>query len=147
MSEDHFASKLEPEPMIALYSQSASVLEAESGYRLSTSSASDFQAAILGGRWSESLALMSDLGIDMSSTSTPLQAADDLPASSSVSMISMKTSSTGNMTVAQQAKFLIAQQKYLEYLELGQQKKALNTLRQELAPSTKDSEVLHNLSG
>ena len=61
--------------------------------------------------------------------------------------MSAKTSSSAHTTPAHQARFSIAQQKYLEYLELGQQKKALNTLRQELAPVVKDSEVLHNLSG
>lgn len=44
-------------------------------------------------------------------------------------------------------RFLISQQKYLEMLELGAQKKALAVLRNELAPVTRDSEVLHALSG
>jgi hypothetical protein len=44
------------------------------------------------------------------------------------------------------AKFLIAQQKYLEYLEAGQQKRALAVLRGELANLTTESEVLHSVS-
>jgi len=44
------------------------------------------------------------------------------------------------------AKFLIAQQKYLEYLEGGQQKRALAVLRGELANLTTESEVLHSVS-
>lgn len=45
------------------------------------------------------------------------------------------------------AQFLIAKQKYLEYLEAGHQKKALGVLRNELAASATDSEALHDLSG
>ena len=48
---------------------------------------------------------------------------------------------------ADKARFLIAQQKYLEYLEVGQQKKALSVLRGELARLTRDSEALHGMSG
>jgi hypothetical protein len=45
------------------------------------------------------------------------------------------------------AKFLIARQKYLEYLEEGQHKKALSVLRNELAASGCPRDALHNLSG
>ncbi|WVQ79097.1 hypothetical protein IAT38_001191 [Cryptococcus sp. DSM 104549] len=125
------------------YNQSADVLEAESGYRLSTQAATDFQAAILGGRWSEALALLPELGIPAPSTAPP--------ASSSSSIASGKTRATvtgkGTGSVADQTRFLIAQQKYLEYLEVGQQKKALGTLRGELARVAKDQDVLHTLSG
>ncbi|ODN76638.1 hypothetical protein L202_05285 [Cryptococcus amylolentus CBS 6039] len=102
------------------YHQSADVLEAESGYKLSTRAGSDFQQAILGGRWAEALALLPELGI---------------PASAAFA------------TPSDQARYLIAQQKYLEYLELGQQKKALGVLRGELAKVAKDQNVLHTLSG
>ncbi|OCF31690.1 hypothetical protein I316_06697 [Kwoniella heveanensis BCC8398] len=97
------------------YHQAADVLEAESGYHLSTAAATDFQAAILGGRWSEALALLPDLGKSVGS-------------------------------VSDQASFLIAQQKYLEYLEIGQQKKALGVLRNDLNRVARDSDVLHTLS-
>ncbi|ODN97475.1 WD-repeat protein [Cryptococcus wingfieldii CBS 7118] len=96
------------------YHQSADVLEAESGYKLSTRAGSDFQQAILGGRWAEALALLPELD-----TAIP----------------------------SDQTRYLIAQQKYLEYLELGQQKKALGVLRGELARVAKDQNVLHTLSG
>ena len=136
-------------------SQSADVLEAESGYQLSTPAAADFQAAILGGRWNEALALLSQLGIDMTnitstSTSTSAPALEE-PASSSTSLHSVKSVpppiGSSTPTAAEQAKFLVSQQKYLEYLEVGQQKKALYTLRTELAPVAKDPDVLHTLSG
>jgi hypothetical protein len=58
-----------------------------------------------------------------------------------------KAPSTSLVTAVEQAKFLISQQKYLEYLEVGSQKKALHTLRTELAPAAKESDALHNLSG
>jgi hypothetical protein len=136
-------------------SQSAEVLEAESGFQLSSGSASDFEAAVLGGRWSEALGLLPQLGIDTSTPPTPSESIpnEDPPASSSASLKSVAMNSTHTvpstkpMSPAQEMRFLISQQKYLEYLEAGQQKKALSTLRSELAPVAKDPEVLHNLSG
>lgn len=46
----------------------------------------------------------------------------------------------------QEAKFLISQQKYLEYLEKGKTAMALHVLRNELAPLHTDPELLHPLS-
>lgn len=46
----------------------------------------------------------------------------------------------------QEAKFLISQQKYLEYLEKGKTTMALHVLRNELAPLHTDPELLHPLS-
>ncbi len=48
--------------------------------------------------------------------------------------------------VSQEAKFLISQQKYLEYLETGKTTKALHVLRNELAPLHMDPEQLQPLS-
>ncbi|WVF65783.1 hypothetical protein IAT40_000517 [Kwoniella sp. CBS 6097] len=125
------------------YHQAADVLEAESGYHLSTPAATDFQAAILGGRWSEALALLPELGI-------PMPAASTEPQSSRSSIASGKTKAAtpvkGTGSVSDQATFLIAQQKYLEYLEIGQQKKALGVLRSDLNRVARDSDVLHTLS-
>ncbi|KAI0053876.1 WD40 repeat-like protein [Auriscalpium vulgare] len=45
-----------------------------------------------------------------------------------------------------EAKFLISQQKYLEYLEVGHTTSALQVLRNELAPMHLDPEQLHPLS-
>jgi hypothetical protein len=74
---------------------------------------------------------------------------EEQPVSSRSSIASGKTRAVaaGKGTTAEQVKFLVAQQKYLELLEQGQQKKALAVLRNELAPVTKDSEVLHTISG
>jgi hypothetical protein len=46
----------------------------------------------------------------------------------------------------QDAKFLISQQKYLEYLESGKTAMALHVLRNELAPLQTDPDLLHPLS-
>nr|XP_019050382.1 WD-repeat protein [Kwoniella bestiolae CBS 10118]OCF29312.1 WD-repeat protein [Kwoniella bestiolae CBS 10118] len=125
------------------YHQSADVLELESGYNLSTPHANEFQSAILGGRWSEALGLLPELGIPISSTTSEPE-----PASSSSSIASGKLpKSKGTNSISDQMKFLISQQKYLEYLEIGQQKKALGVLRGELNRVAKDQEVLHTLSG
>lgn len=134
-------------------SQSASVLEAESGYTLASRAVDDFQSAILGGRWSEALVFLPDLGIDTADTGSTVKAKAEAstsssPAASINDSSSLNASGGGSsLTVAQQVKSLISQQKYLEYLELGQQKKALATLRTELAPIVKDSDHLHTLSG
>ena len=46
----------------------------------------------------------------------------------------------------QDAKFLIAKQKYLEYLEAGKTTAALQVLRNELAPLNPELDHLHALS-
>jgi hypothetical protein len=46
----------------------------------------------------------------------------------------------------QEAKFLISQQKYLEYLESGKTAMALHVLRNELAPLHTDPDLLNPLS-
>jgi hypothetical protein len=109
-------------------------LEVESGITLAAQPVNDLQAAILGGRWSESLSLLQQLDI--------IPADAEEPASSSSSMQSAK-SGNGSDTI----RFLISRQKYLEILEAGQSKKALAVLRSELAAVVKDPDVLHTLSG
>lgn len=126
------------------HSQSADVLEAESGYQLCDGAATDFQNAILGGRWSDALDLLPELGIPVFNP-----AAEAGPSSESSSVTSDKAGNgvMSGTSPGDQARFLISQQKYLEYLEVGQQKKALSVLRGELARVAKDQDVLHTLSG
>jgi len=118
---------------------------------LASRAVDDFQSAILGGRWSEALVFLPDLGIDTADGGSTVKAEAPIngsPAASINDSSSLHASGSGSsLTVAQQVKSLISQQKYLEYLELGQQKKALATLRTELAPIVKDSDHLHTLSG
>ncbi|KAL1406407.1 hypothetical protein Q8F55_008106 [Vanrija albida] len=121
------------------YQQTADVLAKESGFTLASQAALDFQAAVLGARWTEAIALLPDLGI----ASSPASGL----ASSQSSIRSGKVKAQGSASASDHAKFLIAQQKYLEYLEGGQQKKALAVLRNELATSATDSDALHDLSG
>lgn len=94
----------------------------------------------MGGRWSEATALLPELGLEAGSESSQT-------ASSSSSTHSGKVKATGKESPMDRARFLIAKQKYLEYLEGGNQKKALAVLRNELATSATDSEALHDLSG
>jgi hypothetical protein len=142
--DPHFA------PACANGSQSADTLEAESGYTLASQAAFDFQRAILGGRWSEALVYLPELGIASSrppSITPSIKAEDGVAASSSTSINELSAPVPGpSMTIADQVRFMISQQKYLEYLELGQQKKALATLRQELAPKARDPDDLHRIS-
>lgn len=127
------------------------MLEAESGFTLASQPAVDFHASIMGGRWSEAISLLPQVGVPVGPAAST-QAIPEEPASSSSSVLSGKakaSSSDGQISAspADQARFLVAQQKYLELLELGSQKKALAVLRNELAPVTKDPEALHTLSG
>jgi hypothetical protein len=151
MSVDHKSTQL------TCNSQAAQTLSAESGFQLAIPAANDFEAAILGGRWAEGIALLPKLGVDMAAQST----SQSTPRPSRQPSLRIKRSaqfssepnlaklleSAGDVLPQQQARFLISQQKYLEYLERGDQKKALHTLRSELAPTAKDSDLLHSLSG
>jgi hypothetical protein len=126
-------------------SQSAETLERESGFQAASPSATDFQAAIYGGRWSEAIQLLEEIGL----VNLP-----NIPSFDPVHYADMPSGKTENKALAsgtgtslERAKFLIAQQKYLEYLESGQQKRALAVLRTELAQLTKDQSVLHSVSG
>jgi hypothetical protein len=83
----------------------------------------------------------------MSGSSTISKPEEAESSSSSIASGKSKAIAGGHGSVAEQARFLISQQKYLEYLEMGSQKKALHTLRAELAPVAKESDALHNLSG
>jgi hypothetical protein len=94
----------------------------------------------LGGRWSEAIALLPHLGMG---NSPP---ADRSGLSSQASSRSRGVTATGKKAL-NSIRFLVSQQKYLEMLEMGVQKKALAVLRNELAPVAKDSDVLHTLSG
>lgn len=129
--------------MMLTCSQSADLLESESGYVLASQAGADFQSAILGGRWSEALALLPALGITLP---TPPEAVVS-SASSIASGKSKAVAATGKDTPADCIRFLVSQQKYLEMIEMGAQKKALAVLRNELAPVAQDPDVLHHMSG
>jgi len=115
-------------------------LELESGYQSASAPAIDFEAAIYGGRWAEAIQLLEHLGVANHPSSS------SGPSSSTSSISSGKTKAVEKSSDMDRAKFLIAQQKYLEYLEGGQQKRALAVLRGELANLTTESEVLHSVS-
>ncbi|CAK9781241.1 WD40 repeat-like protein [Cutaneotrichosporon oleaginosum] len=126
------------------YHQAGEVLAKESGYTLATRAARDFEAAILGGRWAEATALLPAVGI-APAPETSVNTSE--PESSRNSISSSKTKATTHEHPIDRAKYLIARQKYLEFLEAGHQKKALYVLRNELAACAADSSSLHDLSG
>ncbi|KAG7575398.1 hypothetical protein FFLO_00388 [Filobasidium floriforme] len=127
------------------YSQSAEVLEAESGYVQEPALAGSFRQAILGGRWSEAIHLLSDLGVvlpeDRGSGRKNTNSAD----------LTFRNGSGSNSkkqdTPGRRAIFMVLRQKYLELIEAGQTVRALKVLRLEVAPAATDTAKLHALSG
>jgi hypothetical protein len=118
-------------------SESANVLEAESGYKLESAVVSAFREAIMQGRWDQAEEAMERLGApdenDRRVCCCPLASYSHvIPNLSSI--------------LTQAAKFLISQQKYLELLEAQELNAALVVLRSELAPLDIDSERLQLLS-
>ncbi|RDX46846.1 WD40 repeat-like protein [Lentinus brumalis] len=97
------------------YMESATTLEAESGYVMETPEVADFRRCILDASWDSAEAALMRLGV---------------------------TEGEGLWD----AKFLIARQKYLEYLEAGKTTAALHVLRNELAPLNPELDSLHALS-
>ncbi|KAI0807887.1 WD40 repeat-like protein [Fomes fomentarius] len=97
------------------YMESASTLEAESGYIMETPEVAEFRRCILDASWDSAEAALMRLGV---------------------------TEGEGLWD----AKFLIAKQKYLEYLEARKTTAALQVLRNELAPLNPELDHLHALS-
>nr|ANC28035.1 WD-repeat protein [Polyporus umbellatus] len=97
------------------YMESASTLEAESGYIMETSEVAEFRRCILDASWDSAEAALLRLGV---------KEGEGL----------------------WESKFLIAKQKYLEYLEAGKTTSALHVLRNELAPLNPEVDHLHALS-
>ncbi|TFY82981.1 hypothetical protein EWM64_g1032 [Hericium alpestre] len=116
----------------AIYSESAATLEAESGYVMESPEVSEFRQCILDGAWGDAEAALTRLGVSED---------DGLWASSAILNLH-----TFVDPMKQEAKFLISQQKYLEYLEAGRITAALHVLRDELAPVHMEPEQLHPLS-
>jgi len=118
--------------LISLPSQSAATLEAESGYTMESPQVSQFRRYILTGRWAKAETLLPSLFPDNQ---------DHLCVASS-----SFPSHSPPLTISQDARFLISQQKYLELLEARKTTAALHVLRNELAPINTETEHLHTLS-
>ncbi|KAJ3103927.1 hypothetical protein HDU97_009739 [Phlyctochytrium planicorne] len=109
------------------YSHTAESLEQESGIKLESPNVGLFRRALLDGEW---------------------EAAEDFLPSLEIPDASSKVNdSFSNLLIKLQGmRFLIRQQKYLEHLESGNTKKALQILRSEITPVCTDHFVLHALS-
>ena len=119
---------------LVLASESAATLEAESGYVMETSRVAEFRRCILEGAWSEAESALEHLGVAEN---------DGLWV---WSIARFERTSSFSFSELQEAKFLISQQKYLEYLESGKTAIALHVLRNELASIHTDPDLLHPLS-
>ena len=117
----------------ASVSESASTLEAESGYSMETQEVAQFRQHILHGHWAKAEATLTRLGVH-----------DE--ASLLVKSIIVQYTRATKLKGPQEAKFLISEQKYLELLEGNKTTAALHVLRNELAPLEADSDHLHMLS-
>ncbi|GAB6020534.1 WD repeat-containing protein 26 [Chamberlinius hualienensis] len=98
--------------------RTADQLVQESGCKLDHPTASRFQAHVLDGEWAKALADLNDLRLLLDSPT---------------SIVEMK--------------FLLLEQKYLEYLEDGRIMDALQVLRAELTPLRYNTPRVHELSG
>ena len=118
---------------MCLYRESATTLEAESGYIMETPEVAEFRRCILNASWDSAEAALMRLGVTED---------DGLW----VSLVDCPPVTARPDVLWQEAKFLIAKQKYLEYLEAGKTTAALHVLRNELAPLNPELEHLHALS-
>uniref|UniRef100_A0A8C4YYF3 WD repeat-containing protein 26 n=1 Tax=Gadus morhua TaxID=8049 RepID=A0A8C4YYF3_GADMO len=120
--------------------QTVDLLMQESGCRLEHSSATKFRNHVMEGDWdkaendlNELRALMHSPNAIVVSFPPPLSLSPSLSPSLSLSLSRMK--------------FLLLQQKYLEYLEDGKVLEALQVLRGELTPLKYNTDRIHVLSG
>ena len=118
---------------MCLHRESATTLEAESGYIMETPEVAEFRRCILNASWDSAEAALMRLSVTEN---------DSLW----VRLVNRPTVAARPDILWQEAKFLIAKQKYLEYLEAGKTTAALHVLRHELAPLNPESEHLHALS-
>ena len=116
-------------------SESAATLETESGYVMETSRVAEFRRCILDGTWREAEEALEHLGV-----------AEDDGLWVWFNYAQLNESCVLIHRICQEAKFLISQQKYLEFLETGKTAMALHVLRNELAPLHMDPEQLQPLS-
>ncbi|EJU05547.1 WD40 repeat-like protein [Dacryopinax primogenitus] len=102
------------------YVEAAATLEAESGYTLESSSVADFRECVLNGQWGRVESSLTSLGVVME---------EDLRVSPAY------------------VRFLVCEQKFLEYLENRQLDVALEVLREEITPLQQEPQRTYALSG
>uniref|UniRef100_A0A8B9KCT9 WD repeat-containing protein 26 n=1 Tax=Astyanax mexicanus TaxID=7994 RepID=A0A8B9KCT9_ASTMX len=111
--------------------QTVDLLMQESGCRLEHPSATKFRNHIMEGEWDKAENDLSELKALMHSPNA----------------IVVSQTHTHSHTYWQRMKFLLLQQKYLEYLEDGKVLEALQVLRGELTPLKYNTDRIHVLSG
>ncbi|XP_071996141.1 WD repeat-containing protein 26 [Engystomops pustulosus] len=125
--------------------QTVDLLMQESGCRLEHPSATKFRNHVMEGEWDKA---ENDLNELKSLVHSPHAVLPCRPsAGGSGSENSSSSSSCPTSDVIRRMKFLLLQQKYLEYLEDGKVLEALQVLRCELTPLKYNKERIHVLSG
>uniref|UniRef100_A0A8C4HUT4 WD repeat-containing protein 26 n=1 Tax=Dicentrarchus labrax TaxID=13489 RepID=A0A8C4HUT4_DICLA len=112
--------------------QTVDLLMQESGCRLEHPSATKFRNHVMEGEWDKAESDLNELKALMHSPSA---------------IVPVMTLVTSPCLPVQRMKFLLLQQKYLEYLEDGKVLEALQVLRAELTPLKYNTERIHILSG
>uniref|UniRef100_A0AAQ4QIK4 WD repeat-containing protein 26 n=1 Tax=Gasterosteus aculeatus aculeatus TaxID=481459 RepID=A0AAQ4QIK4_GASAC len=110
--------------------QTVDLLMQESGYKLEHPSATKFRNHVMEGEWDKAHSDLNELKALMHSPGA---------------IVSVTNSNS--CPSVQRMKFLLLQQKYLEYLEDGKVLEALQVLRAELTPLKYNTELIHILSG
>uniref|UniRef100_A0A7N8WZX2 WD repeat-containing protein 26 n=1 Tax=Mastacembelus armatus TaxID=205130 RepID=A0A7N8WZX2_9TELE len=113
--------------------QTVDLLMQESGCRLEHPSATKFRNHVMEGEWDKAESDLNELKALMHSPSAIV--------------VSASLWSIGIIWYYERMKFLLLQQKYLEYLEDGNVLEALQVLRAELTPLKFNTERIHILSG
>ncbi|CAH2255684.1 WD repeat-containing 26 [Pelobates cultripes] len=123
--------------------QTVDLLMQESGCRLEHPSATKFRNHVMEGEWDKA---ENDLNELKSLVHSPHAIMACRPAAG-VSVSENSSASCPTADVIRRMKFLLLQQKYLEYLEDGKVLEALQVLRCELTPLKYNTERIHVLSG
>ncbi|KAM4040849.1 LOW QUALITY PROTEIN: WD repeat-containing protein 26 [Anomaloglossus baeobatrachus] len=122
--------------------QTVDLLMQESGCRLEHSSATKFRNHVMEGEWDKAENDLNELKSLVHSPHAVMPCRPSAGGSGSEHSSSCPTSD-----VIRRMKFLLLQQKYLEYLEDGKVLEALQVLRCELTPLKYNTERIHVLSG
>ncbi|XP_075719506.1 WD repeat-containing protein 26 isoform X3 [Rhinoderma darwinii] len=123
--------------------QTVDLLMQESGCRLEHSSATKFRNHVMEGEWDKAENDLNELKSLVHSPHAVLPCRTSAGGSGS----EHSSSSCPTSDVIRRMKFLLLQQKYLEYLEDGKVLEALQVLRCELTPLKYNTERIHVLSG
>ncbi|XP_056119090.1 WD repeat-containing protein 26 isoform X2 [Rhinichthys klamathensis goyatoka] len=125
--------------------QTVDLLMQESGCRLEHPAATKFRNHVMEGEWEKAESDLNELKALMHSPSAVVVRVQTPLNISTISLMNLLNVILP--CVVQRMKFLLLQQKYLEYLEDGKVLEALQVLRAELTPLKYNTERIHILSG